>query len=86
MQLLQPEQVQQIVSDDTQFKMHVMESLGRLEANMTSLCGNGQPGRVSKLEAKVDKLEWYCAAAIGGGMFGSYLLSWAWKIGSAMLR
>ena len=45
-----------------------------------------QPGRVSKLESKVDKLQWYAAIAVGAGMFGSFLLNWAWKLGSTYFR
>ena len=80
------EQVQQIVDDDVQFRMHVMESLGELKTDMKSLVGNGQPGRVSKLESKVDKLEWYAAVCIGAGMFGSYLIHWGWDSITALLR
>lgn len=35
------------------FEQHVIDALARLETNMESLVGNGQPGRVSKLETKV---------------------------------
>lgn len=35
------------------FQSHVIDSLARLETHMTSLIGNGQPGRVTKLEKAV---------------------------------
>lgn len=41
---------------DEQFVI-VKESLARLEANMTALVGNGQPGRITKVEADVEDLK-----------------------------
>jgi len=38
------------------FQSHVIEALARLDTHMESLVGNGQPGRVGKLEEKVDDL------------------------------
>lgn len=71
------------MQNDEQFRLYVMEVLGELQAGMKSLVGNGQPGRVSKLEAKVDRLEWYLALAIGGGVASSFILNWGWKLASA---
>jgi hypothetical protein len=36
--------------DDMDFKMKVVESLGKLENGMKDLLGNGQPGRIQKIE------------------------------------
>ena len=36
------------------FQREVLESLTRLETQMQALVGNGQPGRIDLLEAKVD--------------------------------
>lgn len=42
---------------DLEFREHVIGSLAELKADMKTLIGNGQPGRVGKLEAAVAKLE-----------------------------
>ena len=55
--------------DQDEFQLKVVESLGRLEAKIETLTGNGQPGRVGKLEDQVDdlrKARW----TIGGLMIG----------------
>jgi hypothetical protein len=83
MEPLTSDQRQTIVDNDEQFKLYVMEVLGEVQAGMKSLVGNGQPGRVSKLEAKVDRLEWYLALAIGGSVAAGFILQWVWKIGCA---
>jgi hypothetical protein len=41
---------------DDGFKLEVTNTLSRLEAHMESLVGNGQPGRISKLEDGVSEL------------------------------
>jgi len=43
--------------DLPEFQASVLLSLAKLETNMESLVGNGQPGRMSKIEDKVDLLE-----------------------------
>jgi hypothetical protein len=42
-----------------------MESWGELRANMKSLVGNGQPGRVGKLEKKVERHDKYLYMLFG---------------------
>lgn len=42
--------------DHEEFQTKVVESLARLETNMENLVGNGQPGRVTKLEEEVKDL------------------------------
>lgn len=52
---------------DEEFKLHVVDVLGRLDTNMKGLVGNGQPGRVDKLESAVKDLEhqrWWAAGVI----------------------
>lgn len=39
------------------FRQQVLEKLGRLEAQMDMLVGNGQPGRVRLIEERVDRLQ-----------------------------
>lgn len=39
-----------------EFQTHVIENLAELKVNMHNLVGNGQPGRVSVLEAEVKAL------------------------------
>jgi hypothetical protein len=70
--------------DDVQFKLYVAEKLGELTADMKSLVGNGQPGRIGQLEKKVDRHEWYFAIAIGGAMVGSYMVEHGWNIVSVI--
>lgn len=41
---------------DEEFKLHVVEALAKLDANMKSLIGNGQPGRIEKLETDVKSI------------------------------
>jgi hypothetical protein len=43
--------------DQQEFQSHVIDTLARLDTKMESLVGNGQPGRVSKLESAVDELK-----------------------------
>ncbi|MGA8762550.1 MAG: hypothetical protein WB562_06635 [Candidatus Sulfotelmatobacter sp.] len=42
---------------DGEFQREVLEKLGRLEAKMDMLAGNGQPGRVKIAEDKISALE-----------------------------
>jgi len=50
-----------------EFQLHVIETLGRLDEKLASLAGNGQPGRVGRLEDQVEDLKqarWTIAGAI----------------------
>jgi hypothetical protein len=42
---------------DHEFQKEVLEKLGRLEANMDMLVGDGQPGRMKIAEDKISTLE-----------------------------
>lgn len=42
---------------DHEFQIAVLEKLGRLEANMEMLVGDGQPGRMKIAEDKISTLE-----------------------------
>lgn len=56
------------------FKMLVIQKLTLLETMMADLAGNGQPGRIQTLEAKVrshDRLIWVLT---GGGAVVGWLL------------
>lgn len=39
-----------------EFEQHVIDALARLETNMHDLVGNGQPGRIDKLESNMLKV------------------------------
>lgn len=55
--------------DHDKFQDTVIEKLTRLETHMESLIGNGQPGRISKLEDDVkslDRLKWRAGGVITG--------------------
>jgi hypothetical protein len=57
------------------------ERLATLETQMHSLCGNGQPGRISLLESAVNKLSawrWYLLGAAAG--VSGVVSSVAWVI------
>jgi len=41
------------------FEAQVLADLGELKAQMRSLIGNGQPGRIKELEARVERHEAY---------------------------
>ncbi len=41
----------------SEFQQEVLEKLGRLEAKMDMLVGNGQPGRMAEAERRVSELE-----------------------------
>lgn len=49
-----------------EFQTKVVESLARLETHMTSLVGNGQKGRVTKLEEAVESLNRWRWIIAGG--------------------
>jgi hypothetical protein len=55
------------------FESQVLADLGELKAQMRSLIGNGQPGRIKELEARVERHEAYVQRisgvfALGGGV------------------
>jgi len=61
------------------FRLMVVQKLSRLETLLTDLAGNGQPGRIQKLEEKVrvhDRLLWM---AVGAGMLAGWLLGFVVK-------
>jgi hypothetical protein len=47
------------------FEAQVIADLGELKAQMRSLIGNGQPGRIKELEARVDRHEAYVQRVFG---------------------
>jgi hypothetical protein len=56
------------------FRLQVMEKLTRLETMLAQLVGNGQPGRVQRLEEKVrrhDRVLWMVS---GAGVVAGWLL------------
>jgi len=46
-----------IVQTSNDFQLDVLEKLGRLEAKMDMLVGNGQPGRMKLAEDRITTLE-----------------------------
>lgn len=50
-----------------EFQLHVVSALAELKTQMTSLVGNGQPGRITKMEDKIESLlraRWTMGGAI----------------------
>jgi hypothetical protein len=85
MEQLTQQQREEIVNDDQQFKLHVMECLGELRADMKSIVGNGQPGRLNKLEDKVNKHDLYIAGAVGAAVLLTYILQYCISLLPVML-
>lgn len=87
--MLLPADTQNFILDEirefrTDYNKHARETgerLSSLEAQMYSLCGNGQPGRIATLEKSVQQLKawrgWLVGAWAGVSGAGS-LLAWAW--------
>jgi hypothetical protein len=40
-----------------EFQVHVIDTLARLDTKMETLVGNGQPGRVGRLEEQLEALK-----------------------------
>ena len=51
---------------DVEFQIHVVDALARLDTKMKTLVGNGQPGRIDRVEMAVSRLN--RVAWIGGGI------------------
>lgn len=69
-----------------EFQDHVIDTLARLDTNMTSLIGNGQPGRISKIETSitdtntaVDKLKKYVWMGVGATLALSGVIHFLFK-------
>ena len=56
----------------TEFERQVLSDLTELKTQMRSLVGNGQPGRVSELESRVERHEAFIqrAGGIGAALAG----------------
>ena len=50
------------------------ERLSLLERNMVSILGNGQPGRLSKIEGKIDEIKWWIIISVLLGSGGAAAL------------
>jgi len=59
----------------TDFETQVLADLSVLKSQMTSLLGNGQPGRLRELEARVERHEAVVERAKGMGAVGALLLT-----------
>lgn len=59
----------------TDFEIQVLADLAVLKSQMASLLGNGQPGRLRELEARVDEHEASLQRAKGMGAIGGALLT-----------
>lgn len=62
-----------------EFQIKVIDSLARLETHMDSLVGNGQPGRVTKLEIAVAKLIRFKYFLFGAAIAISTLIHFLFK-------
>jgi hypothetical protein len=59
----------------TDFETQVLADLSVLKSQMRSLLGNGQPGRLHALEARVERHEGVVQRAKGMGAVGGLLLT-----------
>lgn len=59
--------------DQNEFQDRVIEKLTRLETHMEGLIGNGQPGRITKLEDRIESLDdrWKWSAGVITGVSGT---------------
>ena len=58
----------------TDFEQRVLADLSTLKAEMKSLVGNGQPGRLKQIEQRVEKHEAVVQRAVGiAGLAGTAL-------------
>jgi len=67
------------------FESKVVESLSRLETQMETLVGNGQPGIITKQEERIAALEQFKAKAIGYGAAIAFVVSMLVKLGAALI-
>jgi hypothetical protein len=58
----------------SEFEERVLEDLATLKAQMKSLLGNGQPGRLQQLEERVTQHEGLVQRVAGGGAVVGVLL------------
>lgn len=70
----------------TEFEQKVVDSLARLETHMQTIVGDStNPGRIPKLESKVEELQkdrnWFAGVAIGASTVLSGLVHVLWKKG-----
>lgn len=59
-------ELQSLREDFNGYARQTGERLSTLESQMCSLCGNGQPGRIAKLEKDVDMLTGWRWWVLGG--------------------
>jgi hypothetical protein len=57
----------------TEFEQNVLRDLAELKMQMRALVGNGQPGRIHELEARVEKHEALVQRAIGIGALAGFV-------------
>jgi hypothetical protein len=55
-----------------EFEQTVLNELAELKTQMRALLGNGQPGRIHDLEARVEKHEALMQRALGIGALGGF--------------
>ena len=75
------EELRALRSDYNTHARETGERLAKLEEQMHDLCGNGQPGRISKLESAVQRLQawrWYLVGA--GAAVSTIVAGAAWLI------
>lgn len=64
-------------------RMHAystVERLAFLERDMRTIVGNGQPGRLTNMEVKLDQIKWWiiasCLLGSTGGNYLGHILGW----------
>jgi hypothetical protein len=71
------EELRALRSDYNDHARATGERLAKLDEQMHDLCGNGQPGRISKLESAVQRLQAWRWYLVGAGAGVSLLLTGA---------
>lgn len=66
---------------EVEFQLHVVSQLASLDTKMAGLIGNGQPGRISKIETNIEDLQKARWKIVGAILGMSALISFATQYG-----
>lgn len=70
--------------DAAEMNLFVFTTLTRLEAQMDSLLGNGQPGRIQRVERRAQIAERFAWVLTGGLVLLALVVGWTIQIASAI--
>ena len=73
-------------SNPAEMNLFVYTSLTRLEEQMDSLLGNGQPGRIQRVERRAQTAERFAWVLTGGLVLLALVVGWGIQIVSALAK